>query len=130
MPSSPYVTSLKTTTTEPAVRATHAPSNDCCLCARRFASRPSAVLRRDPLSEVSAAKAAGRLLAASERQSHELLVRRERIEALALAMRVAKKVKAFKRLASYLHAAEQVGPVARQNEGWFKQTQAKTRARA
>jgi hypothetical protein len=59
-----------------------------------------------------------------------LLVRRERIEALPLAMRVAKKVKAFKRLAGDLLAAEQVGPVARQNEGWFKQTQAKTRARA
>ena len=56
-------------------------------------------------------------------RSAELLVLRERIEALLLAMRVAKEVKAFKSFAGYLHAVEQVGTVARQNEGWFKHTQ-------
>ena len=45
-------------------------------------------------------------------------------------MRVAKEVKAFKSFAGYLHAVEQVGSVARQNEGWFKQTQAKAQSRA
>ena len=63
----------------------------------------------------------------SER-SAELLVLRDRIEALLLAMRVAKEVKAFKSFAGYLHAVEQVGSVARQNEGWFKQTQGKAQA--
>jgi hypothetical protein len=56
-------------------------------------------------------------------RSTELLVLRDRIEALLLAMRVAKEVKAFKSFAGYLHAVEQVGSVARQNEGWFKHTQ-------
>ena len=63
-------------------------------------------------------------------RSAELLVLRDRIEALLLAMRVAKEVKAFKSFAGYLHAVEQVGSVARQNEGWFKQTQGKAQARA
>jgi hypothetical protein len=63
-------------------------------------------------------------------RSTELLVLRDRIEALLLAMRVAKEVKAFKSFAGYLHAVEQVGTVARQNEGWFKQTQAKAQAGA
>jgi hypothetical protein len=63
-------------------------------------------------------------------RSAELLVLRDRIEALLLAMRVAKEVKAFKSFAGYLHAVEQVGSVARQNEGWFKQTQAKAQAGA
>ena len=63
-------------------------------------------------------------------RSTELLVLRDRIEALLLAMRVAKEVKAFKSFAGYLHAVEQVGSVARQNEGWFKQTQGKAQARA
>lgn len=56
-------------------------------------------------------------------RSAELLVLRDQIEALLLAMRVAKEVKAFKSFAGYLHAVEQVGVVARQNEGWFKHTQ-------
>ena len=43
---------------------------------------------------------------------------------------VAKAVKAFKSFAGYLHAVAQVGSVARQNEGWFKQTQAKAQAGA
>lgn len=42
MPSSPYATSSKTTTTELPVHATRAPSNDCCLSARRFATDPLA----------------------------------------------------------------------------------------
>ena len=52
----------------------------------------------------------------------ELLALRERIDALLLALRVAKEVKAFKSFAAYLHAVEQVGAVVRQNEGWFKHT--------
>jgi len=63
-------------------------------------------------------------------RSAELLVLRDRIEALLLAMRVAKEVKAFKSFAGYLHAVEQVGSVARQNEGWFKHTQDKAKAHA
>jgi hypothetical protein len=55
-------------------------------------------------------------------RSAELLILRDRIDALLLAMRVAKEVKAFKRFADHLHAVEQVGTVARQNEGWFKHT--------
>ena len=55
----------------------------------------------------------------------ELLLLRERIDALTLTLRVAKEVKAFKSFAGYLHAVEQVGSVARQNEGWFKHTQGK-----
>ena len=61
---------------------------------------------------------------AAERKA-ELLVLRERIDALTLTLRVAKEVKAFKSFAGYLHAVEQVGSVARQNEGWFKHTQGK-----
>ena len=63
-------------------------------------------------------------------RSTELLLLRDRIEALLLAMRVAKEVKAFKSFAGYLHAVEQVGSVARQNEGWFKHTQEKAKANA
>jgi hypothetical protein len=55
----------------------------------------------------------------------ELLVLRERLDSLMLSLRVAKEVKAFKSFAGYVHAVEQVGSVARQNEGWFKHTQAK-----
>jgi hypothetical protein len=55
----------------------------------------------------------------------ELQVLRERIEAVTMTLRVAKEVKAFKSFSGYLHAVEQVGSVARQNEGWFKHTQAK-----
>jgi len=55
----------------------------------------------------------------------ELIRLRERLEALQLALRVAKEVKALKSFASYLHAVEQVGMVARQNEGWFRHTKAK-----
>ena len=55
----------------------------------------------------------------------ELLALRERIEALTMTLRVAKEVKAFKSFAGYLHAIEQVGSLARQNEGWFKHTRAK-----
>ena len=55
---------------------------------------------------------------------------RDRIEALLLAMRVAKEVKAFKSFAGYLHAVEQVGSVSRQNEGWFKPTRDLARAHA
>ncbi len=58
----------------------------------------------------------------------ELLVLRERLDSLMLSLRVAKEVKAFKSFAGYLHAVEQVGSVARQNEGWFKHTQAKDSA--
>ena len=68
--------------------------------------------------------------ATREQRVAELLVLRDRIEAVLLAMRVAKEVKAFKSFAGYLHAVEQVGSVARQNEGWFKQTQAKAQAGA
>ncbi|WP_119289586.1 four helix bundle protein [Azohydromonas sediminis] len=55
----------------------------------------------------------------------ELLQLREEIDALLLTMRVGKERKAFKSFAAYLHAVEQVGSVARQNEGWLRQTQAK-----
>ena len=55
---------------------------------------------------------------------------RDRIEALLLAMPVAKEVKAFKSFAGYLHAVEQVGTVARQNEGWFKHTRDLAHAKA
>lgn len=68
--------------------------------------------------------------ATGEQRAAELLVLRERIDALLLAMRVAMEGKAFKSFAGYLYAVEQVGLVARQNEGWFKQTQAKAQARA
>ena len=63
-------------------------------------------------------------------RSAELLVLRDRIEALLLAMRVAKEVKAFKSFAGYLHAVEQVGSVARQNEAWFKHTRDLAKAHA
>jgi hypothetical protein len=63
-------------------------------------------------------------------RSAEPLVLRDRIETLLLAMRVAKEVKAFESFAGYLHAVEQVGSVARQNGGWFKQTQAKAQVGA
>ena len=63
-------------------------------------------------------------------RSAELLVLRDRIEALLLAMRVAKEVKAFKSFAGYLHAVEQVGSVARKNEGWFKHTRDLAKAHA
>lgn len=65
-----------------------------------------------------------------QRMAELLLLLRERIEALLLAMRVAKEAKALKSSTGYLHAVEQVGSVARQNEGWFKQTLAKAQARA
>lgn len=55
----------------------------------------------------------------------QLVILRERIEALLLALRIAKEVKAFKSFAGYLHAVEQVGFVARQNEGWFRHTRTK-----
>ena len=55
----------------------------------------------------------------------ELQVLRERIESVTMTLRVAKEAKAFKSFSGYLHAVEQVGSVARQNEGWFKHTQAK-----
>lgn len=58
-------------------------------------------------------------------RSAELVRLRERLEALLLALRVAKEVKALKSFAGYLHAVEQVGTVARQNEGWFRHTKAK-----
>ena len=47
----------------------------------------------------------------------ELLALREMIESLLLTMRVAKEVKAFKSFTGYLFVVEQVGSVARQNEG-------------
>ena len=50
--------------------------------------------------------------------------------ALLLAIRVANEVKAFKSFAGYLHAVEQVGTVARQNEPWFTHTQDKAKANA
>jgi len=55
--------------------------------------------------------------ATREQRAAELLVLRDRIDALLLAMRVAKEVKALKSFAGYLHAVEQVGSVARQTEG-------------
>ncbi len=61
---------------------------------------------------------------AAERRA-QLTILRERIDALLLTLRVAKEVKAFRSFAGYLHAVEQVGSVARQNEGWFRHTQAK-----
>ena len=57
-----------------------------------------------------------------EDRAAALLHLRDDIEALILAMRVAKEVKAFKSFTAYLHAVEQVGSVARQNEGWYKHT--------
>jgi hypothetical protein len=54
----------------------------------------------------------------------ELLHLRDQIEALLLTMRVGKEVQAFRSFAGYLHAVEQVGSVARQNEGWFRHTRA------
>jgi hypothetical protein len=50
----------------------------------------------------------------------ELMALRERLEALLLAMRIAKEVKAFKSFDSYRHAAELVVSVCRQNEGWIR----------
>lgn len=50
-------------------------------------------------------------------------VLRDRIDALLMSVRVAKEVKAFKSFTGYLFVVEQVGSVARQNEGWFKSTQ-------
>lgn len=69
-------------------------------------------------------------VATREQRGAELVLLRERIEALLLAMRVAMEVKALKSFTGYLHAVEQVGSVARQNEGWFKQTLANAQARA
>lgn len=51
-----------------------------------------------------------------------LLDLREMIDALLLTMRVAKEVKAFKSFTGYLFVVEQVGSVARQNEGWLQHT--------
>ena len=76
----------------------------------------------------NAATAPGRqaeLLALRERIEALTMTLRERIEALTMTLRVAKEVKAFKSFAGYLHAIEQVGSVARQNEDWFKHTRAK-----
>jgi len=56
-------------------------------------------------------------------RSTELLVLRDHIDALLLSVRLAKEVKAFNSFTGYLHVVEQVGSVARQNEGWFKSTQ-------
>jgi len=56
-------------------------------------------------------------------RSAELLVLRDHIDALLLSVRLAKEVKAFNSFTGYLHVVEQVGSVARQNEGWFKSTQ-------
>ena len=51
-----------------------------------------------------------------------LLVLRDMVDALLLTMRVAKEVKAFKSFTGYLFVVEQVGSVARQNEGWLQHT--------
>jgi len=51
-----------------------------------------------------------------------LLDLRDMIDALLLTMRVAKEVKAFKSFTGYLFVVEQVGSVARQNEGWLAHT--------
>jgi len=56
-------------------------------------------------------------------RSTALLVLRDHIDALLLSVRLAKEVKAFNSFTGYLHVVEQVGSVARQNEGWFKSTQ-------
>jgi hypothetical protein len=82
--------------------------------------------RRGVLMQVLRANNASNMVECSA----ELLVLRDRIEALLLAMRVAKEVKAFKSFAGYLHAVEQVGSVARQNEGWFKHTRDLAQAKA
>ncbi len=58
-------------------------------------------------------------------RSAELVLLREQLDALLLALRLAKEVQALKSFAGYLHAVEQVGTVARQNEGWFRHTKAK-----
>ena len=63
-------------------------------------------------------------------RARELLALRERIDALLLAVRVAKEVRAFRSLSGYLHVVEQVGSVAKQNEGWLKHTQAGSRSAA
>ena len=55
---------------------------------------------------------------------------REDVAEPLLAMRVAKEVKAFKSFAGYPHAVEQVGTVARQNEGWFMHTRDLAHAKA
>jgi hypothetical protein len=59
-----------------------------------------------------------------EERGRELRVLRDLIDALLLAMRVAKEVQAFKSFTAYVHVVKQVGSVARQNEGWFKHSQA------
>ena len=66
---------------------------------------------------------------AADRASR-LLDLRDKIDTLLLSMRVGKEVKAFKSFAGYLHAVEQVGVVARQNEGWLKQVQGGARRTA
>ena len=52
----------------------------------------------------------------------ELLVLRNMVEALLMTLRVAKEVKAFQSFQGYLFVIEQVGSVARQNEGWLTHT--------
>ena len=58
----------------------------------------------------------------AQQRRDALLALRELIDALLLVMRVAKEVKAFKSFTGYLFAVEQVGSVARQNEGWLTHT--------
>jgi hypothetical protein len=55
-------------------------------------------------------------------RGQELKILRDLIDTLLLAMRIAKEVKAFKSFTAYVYVVKQVGSVARQNEGWFKQT--------
>jgi hypothetical protein len=76
---------------------------------------------RSVLQQVVRANNAAR----GSQRATELLELRERIDALLLTMRVAREVRAFRSFAAYLTAVEQVGSVARQNEGWFRHTQAR-----
>ena len=50
----------------------------------------------------------------------DLLILRERLEALLVSMRIAKEVQAFKSFGAYQQAVEAVVSVCRQNEGWLK----------
>ena len=56
----------------------------------------------------------------------QLLVVRDRLEALTVLARLAKEVRAFKSFKSYQHAVQEVVSVSRQNEGWIRSVSAKS----
>ena len=60
----------------------------------------------------------------------ELLILRERLEALLVTMRIAKEVQAFKSFGAYQQAVEAVVSVCRQNEGWIRSLAPKSEAKA